>query len=85
MPRDSVKNLLSTLAIDNPEEWKEKWLYDCFAAVRPIFEMFDNKTSKYLLPSLYLTTEETLYPMSHQIAFQQYYPGKSHKYELLLN
>ena len=46
--------------------------------------MFNSNTSKYLLPSLYLSIDETLYPMKHQIAFQQYNPSKPYKYRLLL-
>ena len=64
-----LKLLLSTLTFDDPETRKEKWLYDRFAAARPIFEMFNSNTSEYLLPSLYLLIDETLYPMRHQIAF----------------
>ena len=53
MSLDRVNFLLSTLIFDDPETHKEKWSYDHFAAARPIFEMFNSNTSKYLLPSLY--------------------------------
>ena len=69
--RDRMKLLLWTLTFDDPETRKEKWPYDCFAAARLIFEMFNSNTSKYLLPSLYLSIDETLYSMRHQIAFLQ--------------
>ena len=46
--------------------------------------MLNSNTSKYLLPSLYLSVDETLYPMRHQIAFRQYNPSKPHRYGLLL-
>ena len=46
--------------------------------------MFSSNTSKYLLPSLYLSIDETLYPMRHQIAFRQYNSAKPHRYGLLL-
>ena len=82
--RDRMKYFLSTLTFDDPETRKEKWPHDCFAASRPIFEMFNSNTSKYLLPSLYLSIDETLYPMRHQIAFWQYNPSKPHRYGLLL-
>ena len=58
MSRDRMKFLLSTLAFDDPEARKEKWPYGRFAAARPIFEMFNSNTSKYLLPSLYLSIDE---------------------------
>ena len=69
MSCDRMKFLLSTWTFDNPQTCKEKWPYDRFADARPIFEMFNSNTSKYLLPSLYLLIDETLYPMRHQIAF----------------
>ena len=84
MSRDCVNFLLSTLIFDDPETRKEKWSYDHFADARPIFEMFNSNTSKYLLPLLYLLIDETLYPMRHQIAFQQYNASKPHRYGLLL-
>ena len=65
MSRDRMKFLLSTLTFDVPETRKEKWPYDHFAAAYPIFEMFNSNTSKYLLPSIYLWIDETLYPMRH--------------------
>ena len=68
MFRNRLKFLSSTLTIDNPETRKEKWPYDCFAAARPIFEMFNSNTCKYLLLSLYLSIDEILYLMRHQIA-----------------
>ena len=84
MSRDHIKFSLSTLTFDNPETRKEKWSYDRFAAALPIFEMFNSSTSKYLLPSLYLSIDETLYPMRHQIPFRQYNPSKPHGYGLSL-
>ena len=79
-----LKFLFSTLTFDDPDTRKEKWSYDRFAAARPIFEMFNSNTSKYLLLSLYLLIDATLYPMRHQIAFRQYNPSKQHRYGLLL-
>ena len=37
-----------------------------------------------MYPSEYLSLDETLYPMRHQIAFRQYNPNKPHKYGLLV-
>ena len=76
MSFDHMKLLLSTLGFDDPETCKKKCPYDRFAAARPIFEMFNYNTSKYVLPPLYLSIDETLYPMSHQVAFRQYNPSK---------
>ena len=57
---------------------------DRFAAARPIFEMFNRNYSKYVIPSEYMSIDETLYPMRHQIAFRQYNSNKPHRYGLLL-
>ena len=57
---------------------------DRFATMRPVCELFNSNLGKYVAPSEYLTTEETLYPMRHQIVFRQYNPNKSHKYGVLL-
>ena len=84
MSGDRMKFLLSILTFGNPETRKEKWPYDPFAAARPIFEMFNSNTYKYLLPSLYLSIDETLYPMRHHIPLRQYNPAKRHKYGSLL-
>ena len=70
MSRDRKKILLSTLTFDDPATRKEKWPYDRFASARPIFEKFSSNTSKYLLPPLYLSIDETLYLLRHQITFR---------------
>ena len=80
MSGDRMKFLSSILKFGDSETRKEKWPYDPFADARPIFEMFNSNTSKYLLPSLYLSIDETLYP----IPLRQYNPAKPHKYGLLL-
>ena len=82
--RDRMKFLLSTMTFHNSEEHKEIWPYDRLAAVLIIFKMLNSNISKYLLPSLYLSTEKTLYPMRHQIAFWQCNPSKSHRYGSLI-
>ena len=68
MSRNRMKFLLSTLTFGDRETRKEKWPYDRFAAARPIFEMFNSNTCKYLLLSLYLSIDEILYLMRHQVA-----------------
>ena len=45
--------------------------------------MFNSNLPKPIFPSEYMTIDETLYPMRHQIAFRQYNPKKPHKYGLL--
>ena len=46
--------------------------------------LFNSNLAKYSAPSEYLTTDEILYPMRHQITFCQYNPNKPHKYGVLL-
>ena len=48
-----------------------------------MFESFNANCSKYLVPTLYMNIDETLYLMCYQIAFRQYNPNKPHKYGLL--
>ena len=67
--RDSAKFLLASLLFITREKFAIDFPTDRFASARPIFEMFNANCSKYLVPSRYLTVEETLYPMHHQIAF----------------
>ena len=52
--------------------------------MRPVWELLNSKLGKYVAPSEYLTIDETLYPMRHQIAFRQYNPNKPHKHSVLL-
>ena len=77
------KFLLSHIAFDGPNTRHERWTSDRFAARRELFEMFQRNLSKFFTPSEYLSIDETLYPMRHQIAFRQYNPNKPAKYGLL--
>ena len=52
--------------------------------MRPVWELLNSKLGKYVAPSEYLTIDETLYPMRHQIAFRQCHPNNPHKYGVLL-
>ena len=63
---------------------RKLWETDRFAAVREIWEIFNSNLSKYVAPSEYLSTNETLYPMRPQIIFGQNNPNKPHRYGLLL-
>ena len=81
--RDRAKFLLASLSFITREECAINFPTDRFASARPIFVMFNANCSKYLVPSRYLTVDEILYPMRHQIAFRQCNPNKPHKYGLL--
>ena len=84
MSQQRMKFLLANITFDDPEERAQNWPSDRFAAARPLFEQFNKNCSKYVYPSEYLSLDETLYPMRHQIAFRQYNPNKPHKYGLLV-
>ena len=83
MSSSRFKFLLSHLRFDDPETRQERWKTDRFAAIRELFELFNDNLSKFLVPSAFLSIDETLYPMRHQIAFRQYNPNKPHHYGLL--
>ena len=68
---------------DKSDERKEKWPYDRFTAIRDFFEGFNLNCVKHVIPSEYLSLDETLYPMRHQIGMKQYNPNKLAKYGLL--
>jgi len=45
--------------------------------------MFNERMKSVLVPSEFLSIDETLYAMRNQIAFRQYNPNKPAKYGLL--
>ena len=79
MSKNRFKFLLSHITFDNHIDRENNWLTDRFAAMRPVWELFNSNLGKYVAPS-----DETLYPMGHQIAFRQYNPNKPRKYGVLL-
>ena len=52
--------------------------------MRPVCGLFNSNLGKHVASKEYLTIDETLYPMRHQIVFRQYNPNKPHKYGALL-
>ena len=50
-----------------------------------MLECFSDNLGKYLAPSEYLSLDETLHLMHHQITFRQYNTKRSNHYGLLLN
>ena len=75
--------LNSNITFDNIDDRKERFVSDRFAAVRYIFEYFNDKCSSLLQPDEYLTIDETLYSCRNQISFKQYNSSKPNKYGLL--
>ena len=83
MSRDRYKFLNNIETCDTEEERNAAWPNDRFAALRPLFEMFNENLAKNMTPSEFMTIDETLYPMRHQINFCQYNPNKPAKYGML--
>ena len=75
--------LNAVLTFDNPEEQRKLWKSDRFAAARRLTVMFNEQMKNVLVPSEYLSIDETLYSMRHQINFRQYNPNEPAKYGLL--
>ena len=75
--------LLSHITFDNHIDGENNWPTNRFAAMRPVWELFNSNLDKYVAPSEYLTIDET-YPIQHRIAFCQYNPNKPHKYGVLI-
>ena len=76
MSKNRFKFLLSQLTFDDYQDRQERWKLDWFAAIRDVWESFNDNLGKYLVPSGYESLDETLYTMRHQIAFRQYNPKK---------
>ena len=75
--------LLSNLMFDDIEERTANWPQDRFAAIRNLFEAFNRNCLKHVIPSEFLSIDETLYPMRNQVSIKQYNPNKPAKYGLL--
>ena len=84
LSQQRMKFLLVNITFDDPDERAQCWPSDRFAAARKLFESFSKNCSKFLYPSEFLSLDETLYLIRHQIAFWQYNPNKLHRYGLLV-
>ena len=83
MSKNRFKVLLSHLTFDDYQDRQERWKLDQFAAIRDVWESFNDNLGKCLTPREYESFDETLYPMRHQIAFRQYNSKKPHHYGIL--
>ena len=83
MSKHRFSFLLSVLSFDDSEERRELWKSDRFAAARELTNLSNDRMKNVLVPSEYLSIDETLYAMRHQIGFRQYNPNKPAKYGLL--
>lgn len=75
--------LHANITFDDVDTRHERWLHDRFAAVRDLFEKFNDSCRSVLEPGDFLTTDETLYPCRNQIGFRQYNKSKPVRYGLL--
>ena len=66
-------------SFDDDGERRQNWKSDHFAAARVITNFFSEQLKSVVIPSEYLSIDETLYPMCHQIGFRQCKPNKPAK------
>ena len=83
MPRNRFVFLLKHICFDDDRTRDKRWNEDRFAALRELFESFNNECMSCLVPGDYLSVDETLYQMRRQISFNQFNPSKPVKYDLL--
>lgn len=83
MSRDRFEFLTGQLRFDDKATRKQRWSLDKFAAIRELFEKFNENCNKHLSPEEYLSLDETLYAFRGQIGIKQYNPKKPAKYGLL--
>jgi len=75
--------LHANLAFDDLETRRERWEFDRFAAIREVYEIFNENCGKAVNPHDYIALDETLYPTRNKISFKQFNPNKPAKYGLL--
>lgn len=66
------KFLRLTISSDDPRTVLESWESDQLKAFRKFLEKVNCSCSIYLTPGQFLLTDETLYPLSQQVAFRRY-------------
>ena len=82
MGRNRFKFLLNNLMFDVATR-EVDWQQDRFTTIREFFEIFNRNCMKHIIPSEYLSIDETLYPMRTQVRIKQYNLNKPAKYGLL--
>ena len=81
--RNRFKFLFNNLMFDDVATREVDWQQDRFTTIREFFEIFNRNCMKHVIPSEYLSIDETLYPMRTQVRIKQYNPNKRAKYGLL--
>ena len=75
--------MCSKISFDDFETRTERWKKDRFAAIRNIFEIFNNNCGKSIILDDLLSIDKPLYPMRNKVAYKQFNPNKPVKYGLL--
>ena len=75
------------MCFDDSTTRKQRWPRYRFAAFKEVFELFNNNCAQYVTPNIYMSLDETLYPMRDQTGLKQYNPdnpeNKPGKYGML--
>ena len=83
MSVNRFKFLLARLSFDDKLQRDRKWKTDRFAAMRDIFEAFNENCAKYMSLEEHCALDETLYSTRIKLYFVQYNPRKPAKYGIL--
>ena len=83
MSKNCFRFLYQCISFDDYSTRPECWEADCFAAIRKVFELFNESCGRALIPDDLLSIDETLYPMRNRVSFKQFNPNKPAKYGLL--
>ena len=83
MSKNRLQFLYACVCFDDFTTREKRWKHDRFAAIRNLFETFNQNCSKCVIPEEFICIDETLYPTRNKISFRQYNPSKPAKYGLL--
>ena len=83
MSQSRFKIIMANLSFDDIETRDEWWQSNRLAFFRDFFENFNDNCARHVTPEEYLSLDETLYLMRHQIAFRQHNVNKPAKYGVL--
>ena len=83
MSNNRFRFLYQCTSFDDYSTRTERREADCFAAVRKVFELFNENCDRALIPDDLLSIDETLHPMRNRVNFKQFNPNKPAKYGVL--
>ena len=83
MSCNRFKFLLARLSFDDKLQRDRRWDTDRFAAMRDIFEAFNESCAKYMSPEVHSALDECMYSTRVGVNFRQYNPRKPAKYGIL--